>query len=346
MRQSVASWQGTTDQGIRLLRRHIHNVVDDIRREMPLREAKHFIALGGDVRFAAAKMRDAGAAVENDGMAVLPREPFLSFVDQISSSDVEQLAEEHRLHQADAETLIPALLAYRELLIETGAESVAVPDASLRAGLLLDVTQADSRQGFEDFSRQVLASAAALGDKYRWDVAHARTVAQLSVSLFDQLRSEHGLSDRERVLLEVAALLHDIGNYVNLRGHHKHTWYLLSVSEIFGLSRDDMSVVANVARYHRRAMPQKSHLPYMALDRDARLTVNKLSAILRLANALDADHLQKVKDVKVLSEDDEWVLEVDGAGDLTMERLASLARADFLTEVFGRRVTFRERTRQ
>jgi exopolyphosphatase/guanosine-5'-triphosphate,3'-diphosphate pyrophosphatase len=220
-----------------------------------------------------------------------------------------------------------------------------VPDASLRAGLLLDVTQADSRQGFEDFSRQVLASAAALGDKYRWDVAHARTVAQLSVSVFDQLRSEHGLSDRERVLLEVAALLHDIGNYVNLRGHHKHTWYLLSVSEIFGLSRDDMSIVANVARYHRRAMPQKSHLPYMALDRDARLTVNKLSAILRLANALDADHLQKVKDVKVLSEDDEWVLEVDGAGDLTMERLASLARADFLTEVFGRRVTFRERTR-
>jgi exopolyphosphatase/guanosine-5'-triphosphate,3'-diphosphate pyrophosphatase len=346
MRQSVASWQGTTDQGIRLLRRHIHNVVDDIRREMPLREAKHFIALGGDVRFAAAQMRDAGSAVQNDGMAVLPREPFLSFVDQISSADVEQLAEEHRLHQADAETLIPALLAYRELLFETGAESVAVPDASLRAGLLLDVTQADSRQGFEDFSRQVLASAAALGDKYRWDVAHGRAVAQLSVGLFDQLRAEHGLGDRERVLLEVAALLHDIGNYVNLRGHHKHTWYLLSVSEIFGLSRDDMSIVANVARYHRRAMPQKSHLPYMALDRDARLTVNKLSAILRLANALDADHLQKVKDVKVLSEDDEWVLEVDGAGDLTMERLASLARADFLTEVFGRRVTFRERTRQ
>ena len=84
-----------------------------------------------------------------------------------------------------------------------------------------------------------------------------------------------------------------------------------------------MAIVANVARYHRRAMPQKSHLPYMALDRDARLIVNKLSAILRLANALDADHLQKVKDVKVLSEDDEWVLEVDGAGDLTMERLAS-----------------------
>jgi len=80
----------------------------------------------------------------------------------------------------------------------------------------------------------------------------------------------------------------------------------------------------------------------MTLDREARVAVNKLSAILRLANALDADHLQKVKDVHVVPEDSDWVLEVEGAGDLTMERLASLARADYLTEVFGRKVSFRE----
>jgi exopolyphosphatase / guanosine-5'-triphosphate,3'-diphosphate pyrophosphatase len=112
------------------------------------------------------------------------------------------------------------------------------------------------------------------------------------------------------------------------------------------VAQDDMALVANVARYHRRALPQKSHLPYMALDRESRVVVNKLSAILRMANALDADHLQKVKDVKVLPEDDGWVLEVDGAGDLTMERLAALARADFLTEVFGRKIIqFREARR-
>jgi exopolyphosphatase/guanosine-5'-triphosphate,3'-diphosphate pyrophosphatase len=140
----------------------------------------------------------------------------------------------------------------------------------------------------------------------------------------------------------VAALLHDIGIYVGLRGHHKHSLYLLSVSEIFGLSREDMAVVSNVARYHRRATPQKSHLPYMSLDRDARVVVNKLSAILRVANALDADHLQKVKNVRILSEEGSWVIEVEGAGDLTMERLATLSRSDHLTDVFGQRVAFRE----
>jgi len=233
-------------------------------------------------------------------------------------------------------------VVYRELLLETQAETVLVPEATLRAGLLLDMLRSDEGQGIEDFSRQVLASAAALGERYRYDARHAKHVAALAVSLFDELRSEHGLAPRDRLRLEVAALLHDIGIFVSLRGHHKHAQYILSVSEIFGLSRDDMAIISNIARYHRRAGPNKSHLPYMALDSDARVLVNKLGAILRVANALDADHLQKVRGVRVLREDEQWVLEVDGGGDLTLERLAALARADMLTEVFGSKVGFRE----
>jgi exopolyphosphatase/guanosine-5'-triphosphate,3'-diphosphate pyrophosphatase len=272
----------------------------------------------------------------------MPRDGYLAFSDRIVAEDVDRLVENFRLPLADAETLVPALLAYRELLSETGAEAVLVPDASLRAGLVLDIVGTEEGHGLEDFGKQVLASATAMGEKYRYDAAHARNVAQLSVRLFDELRAEHGLTSRDRLLLEVAALLHDVGNYVSLRGHHKHSQYLLSVSEIFGLSRDDMAVIGNVARYHRRALPQKSHLPYMALDSDARVVVNKLSAILRLANALDADHLQKVKDVKVAFEDGVFVVEVEGAGDMTMERLTALSRSDLVTEVFGRRVAFRE----
>lgn len=339
MRQNLASWQSTRDQWLRLLRRHIHNVVGDIRREMPLREAKHFIALGGDVRFAAERIL--GAELPED-VAVLEKGAFLQLCDTVLADDVETLVANYRLSQAEAETLVPALMAYRELLLETSAETVLVPDASLRAGLLLDVARGDESREFEDFGQQVLASAQALGEKYRYDASHAKNVAQLAIRLFDELRAEHGLAPRDRLLLEVAALLHDVGIYVNLRGHHKHTQYVLSVAEIFGLSRDDMAIVSNVARYHRRATPQKSHLPYMALDSDARVVVNKLAAILRVANALDADHLQKVKDVRVVVEDEAWALEIDGAGDLTMERLATLARSDFMTEVFGRKLSFRE----
>jgi len=139
----------------------------------------------------------------------------------------------------------------------------------------------------------------------------------------------------------VAALLHDIGMYVSLRAHHKHSQYLLASLQIFGLSDDETAIVSNIARYHRRGTPQLSHVPYAALDRRDRLVVNKLAAILRLANALDAEHLQKVRDLHLLRHDPAWILEVDGAGDLTMEQLAATARADMFTETFGRTLIIR-----
>src|SRR5918996_211927 len=134
MRQSLLAWHGSQEQGIRLLRRHIHNVVDDIRRAMPLNEAQHFIALGEDVRFAADRILGEPPA---NGLPVIPREPFVEFCDQISAFDTEQLVDEYHLSQSDAETLVPALLACRQLLLESSAQHVTVPDASLRAGLLL-----------------------------------------------------------------------------------------------------------------------------------------------------------------------------------------------------------------
>jgi exopolyphosphatase/guanosine-5'-triphosphate,3'-diphosphate pyrophosphatase len=342
MRQNLAAWHGSHEQRVRLFHRTVRNIVEDIRREMPLRDARHFLATGGDARFVADQLvgEETGRAVRG-----VPRDRFLSFCEETVALDDEQLVEAYRLPLTEIETLVPALVVYRELLLETQAATVLVPQATLRAGLLLDMVSADAGHGIEDFSRQVLASAAALGEKYRYDAPHARHVAALAVGLFDDLRSEHGLPPRDRLLLEVAALLHDIGIFVSLRGHHKHAQYILSVSEIFGLSREDMAIISNIARYHRRAAPNKSHLPYMALDSSARVRVNKLGAILRVANALDADHLQKVRAVKVQHEDEQWVLEVDGGGDLTLERLAALARADLLTEVFGRKVGFREGAR-
>jgi exopolyphosphatase / guanosine-5'-triphosphate,3'-diphosphate pyrophosphatase len=195
--------------------------------------------------------------------------------------------------------------------------------------------------GLSDFGAQVLASARTLGEKYGYDADHAQNVAQLATRLFDQLTDEHALAARERLLLEVAALLHDIGLFVGLRAHHKHTQYLLESAEIFGLSRDDMRLIANVARYHRRAVPRRTHLSYMMFSRKNRVCINKLAAILRLANALDAEHLQKIRDVRVSIDDGARVLLLEGTGDLTMERLAATARADLLNDVLGRRVILR-----
>jgi len=99
--------------------------------------------------------------------------------------------------------------------------------------------------------------------------------------------------------------------------------------------------VSNIARYHRGRTPQQSHLPYIALDRDDRVLVTKLAAILRVANALDAEHLGKVRDMRLERGPKAWLLALDATGDITLEQMAATARADLFVEVFGRQLVIR-----
>ncbi|HEV3057562.1 MAG TPA: Ppx/GppA phosphatase family protein [Vicinamibacterales bacterium] len=338
-RQQLNLRRLTHDVQLSLLKRSIANVIEEIRLEIPLRRVTHMVVLGGDVRFAASQILDTEGG--GDHARVVTRDAFLAFCDQVERLDEEQLVDRFRLPAVEAETLMPSLLVYRTLLAETTARRLVVSDASLRTGVLLDLAAPGGRLSAEDFEGQVLASAEAVGHRYRFDRAHGRQVATLAMQLFDACQDDHGLSGRERLLLQVAALLHDIGIYVSLRAHHKHSQYLLASIQIFGLSNDETAIVSNIARYHRRGAPQLSHFPYAALDRRDRLIVNKLAAMLRVANALDAEHLQKVQGLRLVRHDPTWILEVDGIGDLTMEQLAATARTDMFSETFGRALTIR-----
>jgi exopolyphosphatase/guanosine-5'-triphosphate,3'-diphosphate pyrophosphatase len=335
IRQQLNVARQSHDVQVALLRRYIANIVEEIRGEVPLERVTHFIAVGGDIRFAASQILDSEA---HGGVREIERQQFLSFCDEVTRLEEEAFAERFRLAPGEADTFAPALLIYSTLLAETSARRLVVCDATMRAGMLLDFAHPGSRASALEFERQVLASAESLGQRYHIDLDHGRHVARLSVRLFDELRDEHGLADRHRLLLQVAALLHDIGVYVSLRAHHKHAQYILSASQIFGLSNDETAIVANIARYHRRAIPQDTHLPYVALDREDRLAVDKLGAILRVANALDAEHGQKVRDLHLVRDEGTWRLVLEGTGDLTMERLAANARADLFIQTFGRQL--------
>ena len=339
LRQQLDLGRLSHDVQLALLHRSIANVTEEIRLDIPLSRVTHMVAIGGDMRFAASQILEGQS---DDGVRVLTRDAFLTFCAEVERLNEEQLIDRFRLPAVEAETLVPSLLIYRTLLSETTARRiVVVSDASLRTGVLLDVAEPGGRLNAEDFERQVLASAEAVGHKHRFDRAHGRHVATLATRLFDEFQDDHGLSARERLLLQVAALLHDIGIYISLRAHHRHSQYLLAASQIFGLSNEEMAIVSNIARYHRRGQPQQSHLPYVALDRHDRLIVNKLAAILRLTNALDAEHLQKVDDLRLIRHDRTWTLEMIGSGDLTMEQLAATARSDMFVDTFGRELLIR-----
>ena len=238
-----------------------------------------------------------------------------------------------------ADVILPAAIIIRRIMRQAGTEMLQIPRVGLKDGILVDMIQElyGEKRGLD--RDQVMASAMALGRKYAFDEQHALTVARFAVELFDQTRPLHNLALEHRLMLEVAALLHDIGTFVNVTGHHKHTQYLLLASPLVGLAREQMAIVANVARYHRKSLPKPQHDAYRVLSSRDRVVVSKLAAVLRLADAMDNEHASKVEEFSVELKRPQFVLRLKGQDDLLLEKWALMQKAPMFEEVYSVRLT-------
>ena len=138
-----------------------------------------------------------------------------------------------------------------------------------------------------------------------------------------------------RTLIEVAALLHDVGHFINMTDHHKHSLYLLMATPVIGLKENQMAIVANVARYHRKSLPKPQHDAYNMLSPKDRVVVSKLAAILRLADAMDNEHATKVASFSVDYKKPKFVMKLSGEGDLLLEKWALMKKSAMFEEVFS-----------
>ena len=229
-------------------------------------------------------------------------------------------------------------MVYQNLFHLTKAPHIIVSAATMRDGLLLEL--ANRVTGKEDgaLAAGVIHSATAIAQKYHVDLVHAQTVADVALRLFDEIRPDHGLGPRHRLLLHVAALLHEVGGYVSNRSHHKHSYYLIANSEIFGLNREETVLAAHVARYHRRSGPKPSHQEYMSLPRESRVTVSKLAAILRVADALSRGHVHAPCNLQFQRQGDDLIVCIPNMADLLLEQRAVHAKADMFEDIYGMKV--------
>ena len=219
-------------------------------------------------------------------------------------------------------------------------KQVIVASINLRDGLLKEMA---TRGGWnEDFSNQVIRSAIDLGRKFDFDEPHARQVSKLCKILFQGLRDEHQLAPRFELLLCVAALLHEIGQFISTGSYHKHTMYLIQHSELFGLSRADVQLVALTARYHRRSSPKPIHTVFTTLNRDQRIAVVKMAAMLRIADALEASRGQRLHELKFSREGGRLVIAIPQVEDLSLEQLALKQSGSLFEETFGMPVLLRK----
>jgi exopolyphosphatase/guanosine-5'-triphosphate,3'-diphosphate pyrophosphatase len=190
-----------------------------------------------------------------------------------------------------------------------------------------------------DKINQLIAVATNLCHRYNLDLNHAKHVAQLSQKFFENLKGPLGLKDGDLIYLLLAAYLHDIGIFINNRSHHKHTEYIISSLNLFRLTDDEVKVIACVARYHRQAMPNKTHLLYSSLPREQRILVQKLSAILRLANAMDSAHRQKTKDVEfIFSPEGDVTVVAHTSSSFLLEQIDFSEKKNLFEEITGNKI--------
>ena len=248
-----------------------------------------------------------------------------------------------RRYQIDyhtAEALVPAMEINVAIAEAFGLKHLRIPGSDFERGLLADLPVSSSLSG--EFWKEVVRSSRILARRYQCDAKHGNHIAFLCSRLFEELRELHQLDDYDGQLLEVAAILHEVGGFISPKAHHKHSQYIIENSEIFGLAKLDVQIVALVARYHRHSGPKLTHPSYAALDSHDQIRVSKLASLLRVADALERTHTQRVTDISIALTPTRLSLSLVGVADAAVERLAMVGKGDLFQDVFGIEITVLE----
>ncbi len=239
------------------------------------------------------------------------------------------------------DTLLPTAAVIRTVLELTGQKEVTISDKAIREGLIYDFIQ--KNQDKIRFEQEVphvrLRNVISLARRCHYPKTHSHHVARLATSLFDQTKILHQLGEQEREWLEYAAILHDVGYVINSRQHHKHAYYLITNSDLAGFTSEEVEVIANVARYHRRAHPGSQHDAFQALPMANQQKVKVLSALLRMADGLDRSHFSVIRDLNVqIGKVVTMTLNV--SGDSEFEVWTAHNRADLFENIYKLKVQF------
>jgi exopolyphosphatase/guanosine-5'-triphosphate,3'-diphosphate pyrophosphatase len=238
--------------------------------------------------------------------------------------------------------LMPASAILTDYILHhSGAPELVACTWALREGLLLELAGIASRREAIEARKH---SVAALAQKFEGANEHGRTVAKLAGQIFDATAEELELPNEAREILDYAALLHDIGHTIDHDRHNRHSYYLIKNADLFGFTPDEIEIMAQVARGHRKQGAKVESPDLYALPEDKRRMVRALAAILRVADGLDRTHFGIVKNVHPSVAPGKLYLDIDsGSERADLELWTSEKRIDLLAKLLGRRIVVRQR---
>ena len=318
----------------RYVQESINNTKGSLESELNLSEVRQFIAVGPDITLAALNV---GHPVSTF-LWEITKEDFAEFAKEIQDYSVDECVARFKIPYSEAETLQVSLLIYNLFLHFTKAEKLLAPETNIRQGLLLGQHSSENEELQREFNMQITASARNLLRKYHGDEMHAECVRMIAVKIYDTLRKDLGYSEHIRTLLETAAILHDIGGFIRYDNHNLHSSYIIKNSEIFGLSRKDNTIVSEIAKYHKGNSVPQDEDSFLMLPRSDRMTILKLTAILRIADAMDRGHIQKFSDFSIKIQENSIVIHTKTTSNTVLEKIALNEKSGMFESVFGYKV--------
>lgn len=285
------------------IRGTIERPIDELRTHLRPSERPRLIGTSGTIETLATIH-----AIEKFGEAPNPLQGY-----EMSRKDIREMVRRFSAMTYEERFAVPGLSDKRAEIIVAGAvilleamtmlriEAITICERALREGMIVDWMLnhglIEDRLRFQSEIRQ--RSVLNIARKYKVDLPYSERIANFALSLFDQTQGLlHQLGDKERDFLWAAAILHNCGLYISHGFHHKHSYYLIRHAELLGFTEVELELVANIARYHRKSKPKKRHESYSKLSEDHQLIVRQLSAMLRIAVALDRRNIGAIQTIR------------------------------------------------
>ncbi|MDD4352510.1 MAG: Ppx/GppA phosphatase family protein [Candidatus Gracilibacteria bacterium] len=237
-----------------------------------------------------------------------------------------------------ADIITAGAIILEQIFKEVNIKQITLSSYALREGILFDtIDKEHNTLQSEDMKNVRYRSVINLGRHCGFDEAHCRKILQLSLPIYNALRDKFGLTDQDLDLLEASIYLHDIGHSISHSQHHRHSYYLIKNSELLGFNNEEIEIIANIARYHRKSHPKTKHIEFNKLSPANKSKVKMLSGILRIADGLDRGHSSAIDSIKVTVQDKNFHVKVaprEGK-DPTLELWGANMRKELFEEAFG-----------
>jgi exopolyphosphatase/guanosine-5'-triphosphate,3'-diphosphate pyrophosphatase len=319
---------------IRMIRRF---VAASIKSSLPEFAPDRVLAAasGGNAETLAALCGDGGK-----GMPTFRAASLEKLIPELAKLDVDGRMGAFELKRDRAEVVAIAALVFATVANTLGIEEFRVPGVGIREGVLLDLAEEAMGAAIPGSEPHAVAMARAFAARLGHHTSHGEQVRRIAASLFTQLQSLHELPEDMGVVLQLAALLHDVGEVVHRQSHHKHSEYLILNGRIPGLESPHREMVAAICRGHRKSMPDKRHPAFDTLKSSQQKAVSKLAALLRIADALDTDHRQRIVAVGTEIHPDRVLLRVSVAREEGQTLPTDLRKTEEFESLFHRRLEY------